>query len=327
MIQIAYTANVKRALPLFITILIAIFSGYFVAKTQTRSQMLQLLASPSTTDQLSGIEMLKNESFDSLSALLNPVLSNNSDASRAAQNLLVKRAFHEDRLDDLQTLEIDRKLYETALWWNNETVYKKINFDIEFNPSPWVEKLLAWYPSTYKPTTYTDLVDLPVRDRDGSVLLTVLAINKYAPQKIDPLIHAWEKDYNFERQKAAVLLSTLRNLPFPNISTQNESLATLTRIITENNFQLAWRALHRENGSIDPDVALVAMIIDQDRFMPILIETAQKNLWTHPEHPILIAKTFFGDIANRIPFELLENKETREKWWSLFACGLLQEGG
>jgi len=327
MIQIAYTANVKRALPLLLTIIAAIFAGFSVAKSQAHSQMRKLLASQSTIDQLSGIEMLQHESFDSLASLLNPILVNNSVASRAAQNLLVKRAFQEDRIVDLQSLEIDRELYESALWWNSEIDLTEHQIQFNFEPSPWVAKLLAWYPSTHNSTTYPDLISLPVRDRDGSVILTVLAINRIAPEKIKTLIQEWEKDYDLERQKAAVLLSMLRNLPFPNISTQNESLATLKRIITENNFQLAWRTLHRKNGTIDPDIALAAMIIDKDRFMPILIETAQKNLWEHPEHAVLLAKAFSSDISSQIPFKFLENKETREKWWTLFACGLLQEGG
>ena len=173
--------------------------------------------------------------------------------------------------------------------------------------------------------TYPDLVSLPVRDRDGSVVLSVLAINELASHKSRALIQAWEKDYDLERQKAAVLLSAIQGLPTLDIKTQNESLATMQKIINENNYKLAWRALHKSDGTIDPDIALAAMIIDQERFMPILIKTAQHDKWAHPEHAIIIAKTFSKEIANQIPFALLENHKTRQKWWTFFSCGLLQE--
>ena len=51
----------------------------------------------------------------------------------------------------------------------------------------------------------------------------------------------------------------------------------------------------------------------------------KEDKWTHPEHAILIAESFKPNITNQISFELLKNTETRQKWWSLFACGLLQE--
>ncbi len=325
MIRIAYTVAVKRLLPFLFTIIIAVFAGFFIANYQTQSRILQLLTSPATTDQLRGIELIKESTFDELVPLLEPILKNNSDASEVAQRLLVKHAFQENRIPDLEGISIDSELYESALWWNNERDNQTLPLDIDINPSPWIEKLLAWYPSMHKETTYHDLVSLPVRDRDGSVVLSVLAINKLASQKTETLIQEWEKDYDLERQKAAVLLSAIQGLPTLDIATQNESLATIQKIINENNYKLAWRALHKSDGTIDPDIALAAMIIDQERFMPILIETAQCDQWAYPEHAIIIVNAFSNDIANQIPFDLLKNDKTRQKWWTLFACGLLQE--
>lgn len=321
-----YTASMKRFIPLFLTIVIAGIAGFIVATNQKKSLATSLLASSTVTDQLRGITLLKSSSFDELQVQLVQIIETGTDSAKLAQNLLVQRAFQEDRIDELRGIGIDSDLLEAALWWDKEyQIPKYLNLDIQMNPSPWIEKLTAWYPSTNQPASYPDIVDLPVRDRDGSVLLSVLAIHTFGSQRIRSVIQEWEKDYDLERQKAASLLSALSELPQPRISSQNESLATIQAIINEDDFQMAWRALHRPNGSIDPDVALAAMIVNQERFLPILIDTAMQNQWTHPEHAILIAKTFYADISNRIPFALVQNKDTRQKWWSLFACGLLQE--
>lgn len=325
-LSVRYTANMRRFTPLLLTIVVAVVAGFIVATNQKSSLATSLIASSSVTDQLRGISLIESLTFDELQQKLNPILDTETASSIAAQQLIVKRAFQEERINDLQNIGIDDDLYNAALWWNSETKNPNGNIlDININPSPWVEKLLAWYPSTHQPATYLGLAELPVRDRDGSVILSVLAIHEFATQRIESLVEVWEQDFDLDRQKAAALLCALRSLPQPSISTQNESLSTIQTIIKENDVLLAWRALHRSDGTIDPDVALAAMIVNQERFMPILIESAKQNLWTHPEHAIIIAKTFSSEIANQIPFALLENKETRQKWWSLFACGLLQE--
>jgi hypothetical protein len=321
-----YTANMKRLTPLLLTVIIAGIAGFYVATYQQKSLATTLLASPTVTDQLRGMTLLEQSSFDELQELLVSIVPTGTDSAKVAQQLLVQRAFQEGRIHDLQEVGLDRDLYEAAMWWNSEfQTPKEIGIDIHMNPSPWVLKLSVWYPNTHSPATYPDLIQLPVRDRDGSVLLSVLAIHQFGSEKTEALIQAWEKDYDLERQKASALLSALHELPQPKISLQDEALVTIQAIITEGDFQLAWRTLHRTDGSIDPDVALAAMIVDQKRFLPILIDSAKQNLWTHPEHAIIIAKAFCGEVANQIPFSLLENKDSRQKWWSLFACGLLQE--
>jgi hypothetical protein len=324
----AYTTNVNRLLTLPLTIVVAVFVGFIVASNQTQAYIDRLISSPSVTDQLRGISLLTNASFDTLNLKLCSILNDKSTASKKAQELLVTRAFQENRIDELQYLDIEDELVEAAVWWDTPRE-KRMPFPqivIEgFNPSPWVMKLMAHYDSSHSPAWFPDLARLPLRDRDGSVLLSVLAINNIAPQKIEELIEAWSIDYDLDRQKAAVLLSAIRNLPPPSVSEQNETITTLQTIINEKDIELAWRAMHKSDGSINPDIALAAMIVNQEKFTPILIETAKEDKWTHPEHAILIAESFKPNITNQISFELLKNTETRQKWWSLFACGLLQE--
>jgi len=318
----------KRIIPFLFTVVIAISIGFVVATKQKNATIRRLLSSPSTIEQMKGIALIEHVSFNELKSHVTPLLANNSDASTLAQQALVKKAFEENRIQDLQGLPIDPNLYEAALWWSNPTkepeLTKKIVFK-EFNPSPWMMKLMSHYKLLHGGATYPDLLKLPIRDRDGSVLLSVLAIENVAPQKIESLLEAWSFDYDIDRQKAAILLAAMRGLPQPIVSNQDESLSTIQNIIVKENVELAWRTLHRSSGNVDPDIMLAGMIIGQEKFTPILIKSVQDGKWTHPEHAILIAETFFPEITNQISFELVKNPKTRQKWWALFSCGLLKE--
>ena len=156
-------------------------------------------------------------------------------------------------------------------------------------------------------------------------MLAVLAIDNIGVQQMDPLVQVWSSDYDLERQKAAVLLSALSSSPLREIPTHNTSLATLQTIINDQNYQLAWRSMHNEDGTINPDIALAAMLVDQEKFLPVLIETARNHRWTHPDHPVVLARRFVPHVASKISSKYLKNDESRRKWWTLFACGLLVE--
>jgi len=326
----AYTATVKKVLTLSLTICIAVVVGFIVSSHQRSAHIDRLISSPSITDQLRGISMLTHASYDELKKKIMVVCDKNTDASIAAQRLLVKRAFEEDRIHDLKDIPIDKELYDSALWWNASHEERPPHPTIvlkTLNPSPWVSKLMAHYDTMHQSASYPNLLSLPIRDRDGSVLLSVLAIENQAPEKIDNLIDAWSLDYDIDRQIAAVLLSSMRNSLPPNVSAQHETLNTIQAIIREKNIELAWRTMHRKDGTIHPDIALAAMIVNPSRFAPILIETAQQGKWKHPEHPILIAESFLPSITNKISAQNRHNPVSRQKWWSLLSCGLLQKEG
>ncbi len=315
----------KRLIPLIMTIGIAVLAGYYFAQHKKNNLILKLISSTSVSDQLLGISLLQSASFDEVHEILSPIIETESDASDKAQQLIVSKAFQEERVSELKHVNIDAELFEAAIWWSQRSGSTDVELEIEFPPSPWIKKLLALHPFHDQSPSYEEIVELPVRDRDGSVVLTVLAIYQTAPQNIENLVLEWDADIDLEKRKAALLLRALMSLPLPESSSEIESLHTIGVILQDEDFQLAWRAMHREDGTIDPDVALAALIIDKERFIPELIQSAKQQLWTLPEHPIVLAKTFSSSIADQIPFEFLENKETRKKWWSLYACGLLQE--
>ena len=297
-------------------------------------QLSHLLNSDSVTDNLSAIGQLENYSFDQLQTCLLTILSKQSDASVAAQSLLVKRAFKEGRINDLNPHTIDDDLYEAVMWWashDRQTLqqsrvqqYQQIAVDAQ--ASPWIRRLAALHCSDITDSTFEDLISMAPHDRDGSVLLTVLAIDRHIHQeKVKPLIERWGNSYDLELQSAAILLAGCTQHPIPTISTSNDYLATISRICDERRVGLAWRSLHREDGMINPDVALAGLIIDQDQFITILIDSARAGLWSHPEHPVELARRFAPQVTEFLPSTLLEQEGSRDKWWSLFACGLLKE--
>lgn len=297
-------------------------------------QLTHLLHSESVTDNLTAIGQLNNASFDRLQTLLLPILSKQGDASIAAQSLLVQRAFKEGRIHDLDRHTIDGDLYEAVKWWtssdrqplqqDNTQQFQQIAIDAQ--ASPWIRRLAALHCSDITSSTLEDLTSMAPHDRDGSVLLTVLAIDRHMHQEqVRPLIERWGNSYDLELQTAAVLLAACTQNPIPTLSTSNEYLATISTICIEKQITLAWRALHRNDGTINPDVALAGLLIDQDRFLPILVDSAQAGIWSHPEHPVELARRFAPHVSALLPVTLLEDEGTRDKWWSLFACGLLKE--
>ena len=324
-----YTAIVKHAssISLACTIVVAVIAGFYIAKQQRDARILRLLSSPTTTDQLAGIEAVQKASFDKLVSVCTPILQNNNDASIAAQNLLVARAFAENRLQELESVAISRELLDAASWWNTNPPLQHPTTIRSTPPLASSINHLSRFMELEEPPAFDDLIEMPIRDRDGSVLLAVLAIEKFATtEQLQQLVSTWSLDYDLERNKAAVLFAAFLDTKTTSSHTSNNELAGLRAVCNEKSHALAWRMMHYDDGTINPDIALAGMLANKDKFLPILIETAIENNWKHPEHPVVIAMRFAPNVANRIPTDLLRNDETRTKWWSLFACGLLLEG-
>jgi hypothetical protein len=333
----SYTAVVKHltTVSIVLTVLAAIGAAIFVTTREAENDRLaKLLRSDSITDNLAAVELLEHHSFDTVLLRLKPILNTQSEASIKAQSMLVSIAFKEDRIDDLDPQFIDDDLYDAALWWVSETHQNDPQFDsitfqhiaIDAEASPWIRRLAALHCKTITSSTQEDLISMAPHDRDGSVLLTVLAIDRHIPNEMLPsLIDTWANSYDLELQIAAILLASLSDNTIPEIASSNSFLATISTICSEKHEALAWRSIHLENGMIRPDIALAGLIVDESRFLPILIDSARAGLWVHPDHPIELARRFAPKVSALIPSALLNQEESRDKWWSLFACGLLQE--
>ena len=80
---------------LIITVLFAVIAGFFVARQQKTNRIISLLESPATTDNLSAIKLLQGTPFEQLVEFLTPLIGRGTDASIAAEELLVSQAFLE----------------------------------------------------------------------------------------------------------------------------------------------------------------------------------------------------------------------------------------
>ncbi len=333
----SYTAVVKHrtTVSIFITILAAIGTAIVMTNREAEDNRLtQLLRSDSVTDNLEAIALLEHYSFDSMVLQLEPLLITQTDATDKAQSLIVARAFKENRVDDLDPHFIKTDLYESAMWWASKdqqsqqtadvTPFEQIAIDAE--ASPWIRRLAALHCTSITTSSLEDLISMAPHGRDGSVILTVLAIDRHIPEEQLPmLIERWSNSYDLELQVASILLASLRGTAVPEISSSNSYLTTISTICTEEHGTLAWRSMHKENGMIHPDFAMAGLIVDNNRFMSILVDSARAGLWIHPDHPVELARRFAPEVTELLPIDLLEDEVSREKWWSLFACGLLKE--
>ena len=314
-----------------IIITIAVFFSVWIShKNMKEIEIQTLLSSSSTIDQLSGIEKVKNESFASLVTRLTHLLGDDPEVTTSASKALVLMAFRESCVDKLETLQIDQALFEAAKWWESartEVSYKLNQTDLacDIEAAPWLRRLASLHCEALEEKCIDSLITMPLRDRNSSVLLATLAIDKHI--EVDEkqlLITSWQRSIDSDQRKIALLLQGMANLPIESLDSEPQ-IQTLATILREKNASLAWRTLHQADGLIDPDFALAGLIADRNWFMQILIRTACENRWQHPEHAVELARSFAPDIIRVIPDSLLAKGETRKQWWNLVSCGLLLE--
>ena len=310
-----------------ITIIIATICGAWIShKNTVETEIRTLLTSSSTIDQLAGIEKVKDESFDSLVRRLTPLLESDENVSKRASQLLVKSSFREDCVDKLNHIPVDLALYEAAIWWNSKRTEVSNNpidcaVACDANVKPWLRRLASLHCEELDLACKQALVTMPIRDRDESVLLATLSIYKLATLAD---VETWSESVDSDKRKIYCLLQGLHHKRIE-YSDSDPQVKQLTQIINEQDAQLAWRSMHTRDGIINPDIFLAGLVVDTDMFIQILIESAQANVWQHPEHPVELARTFMPKITNALPASLLLSSEDRAKWWNLFTCGLLTE--
>jgi hypothetical protein len=323
-----YTGVVKQYSSItFASVLcLSVIAAFIVSNEQQKKQTKRLLSSSSIKDQLDGIEQVKNEPLDFLIDLLSPFLESKNEASDLAQETLIAGAFKQERLKDLNNLNVNRELLEAAHWWKTKPKIQTIpKILVDQNVSAHITHL-AWFLGIEDAPTFSMMTKLTKNGTGRSVLISVLTIEKFGTSvQIQDLIKTWSTDYDLDRRKAAILLGVLIGSTTEPIQSQIEELSTLQTVCLEMKIELVWRTMHNEDGTINPEIALVGMLANKDVFFPVLLDSVSDGLWAHPEDPIALAFHFAPEIANRIPFELLKGEKTRLKWWTLFSCGLLLE--
>jgi len=224
----------------------------------------------------------------------------------------------------LDHVQINPTLLASAKWWyakktSSSTDLEKCALACDEETTPWLRRLAALHCDSLDSACLNELRTMPLVDRDGSILLSTLALHKHSPPSETS---KWIVSIDIDQRKIAILLQGLarekirHNDPDPMVQ-------HISKILTDKSGILAWRSMHLPNGLINPDIFLSGLIVDQKGFLQLLIESAQENLWQHPEHPVELARIFVPEITNILPESLLLSPEERVKWWNLLACGLL----
>lgn len=312
---------------LAITIIIAAISGAWISHQKVTDENMQaLLSSPSTIDQLNGIEKVKHDSFDSLIIKLAPLLQGDIRVVNAASNTLVQSAFRESRVHELENLQLKPTLLSSAQWWNSKRTRvppnpTQLQLACEVEVAPWLRRLASLHCQTLDPSCAKALTTMPLRDRDGSVLLATLSMHKHTKHI---RISSWTNSIDSDQRKVSLLLHGLANETIEHADS-DPHLQHLTNILSNKSRILAWRSMHQHDGYMNPDIFLAGLIVDSPGFLQILVESVTENLWQYPEHPVELARAFAPDVVKFLPETMLVTSEDRVKWWNLFACGLLLE--
>ncbi len=314
-----------------ITIIVAVICATWISQKKSEEATIQsLLASNSTIDQIAGIEIVAHESFKDLVARLTPLLGVEPKVTKSASNAIVLAAFRESCVDKLGGLRIEPALLEAARWWDSSPIVvptdpKQHDLACDDEAAPWLRRLASLRCATLDTKCIESLTTMPLLDRDASVLLTTLAIQKHIDiSSQQAIIRSWRTSVDSDRRKVAVLLQGVVNSAAAP-SDSNPKVATLSRILHSGDVSLAWRTLHRSDGSIDPDTAFAGLCVARHKFLNILVETAKEDQWRHPEHAVELARAYAPDVILYLPNSMLADKESRTRWWSLVACGLLLE--
>jgi len=314
-------------LSLAITIIFSAIGGAWISHQKVTEKNIQvLLSSPSTIDQLNGIEKVKHESFDSLVVRLSPLLQGDVRVVNAASNTLVKCAFRESRIDELEKFKLDPALLASVKWWrsNKNSIPPnptQLKLACEVEVAPWLRRLASLHCQSLELACAKALTTMPLRDRDGSVLLATLSMHKHTKHV---RITSWNNSIDADQRKVSLLLQGLENETIEHTDS-DPHMQHLANILSNKNGVLAWRSMHQDDGFINPDIFLAGLIVDNGGFLQLLVESATDNLWQYPEHPVELARIFTPEVVQFLPDTMLGTIEDRVKWWNLFACGLLLE--
>ena len=309
------------------SIIVASILGAWISFKNADEKMIRtLLSSPSTIDQLAGIEKIKGEPFDATVERLTPLLSGDKIVAYRASEVIVQRAFADSCVEELRFIQINPALCDAALWWNSIKTNVPLNpthhaIACERSAAPWLRRLASLRCDSLDVECLSELATMPLRDRDGSVLLATLAIHKHG---LNTLTDLWSKSIDIDQRKIAMLLQGLASKHIAQTDA-DPVVQTLITIMNEQNGPLAWRTMHKRGGIVDPDVFLAGLIVDRDRFLLALLETAQSGRWNHPEHAVELARAFAPRVVSYLPESLQNEPKSRKQWWDRFACGLLLE--
>ena len=316
---------IRFSLTLSFTITLAVCCAFFLNDRKSESTVSALLQSRSSIDVLMGISLTKDLSFDTCKQLLIPLMQNHPEYLSACEEVLITVASSEIRHEELIALPISTDTKNALSWWvsrsqeNNEQ-----SIPIPSGSTPWLFRLTALQHDNVPPEQVKLLIDLPHHDRDGSVVLAALCIDKFIDednrkQVINQLLNSTDSD----EVVTGLLLSSVSPEHQLKYDTHSGVTSAISNVIKTKDKILAWRMLHNPDGSINPNIMFLCLAISKDEFVNSLIESAMNEKWTHPEHPIELAKRFYPIQTHRLTKHGLSTVKSRQDWWQKFKCGYL----
>ena len=321
---------IHRSVTIGIIILTAVYAALILKAGKGVASIRNLLNSSSELDVKEGIKQSKQLHYDVCKPLLTPFILEGSKYTTQCEDVLIEIAFRDGMVRDLNFGGLTTPMNEVLRWWLTENTHlQEVSEPIPEESKPWLLRLWSLQQEEIDVQTLLAINTTPFHDRDGSVLIAVLALHKHTPLQersatMASLLDALDSD----DVRAGLLLSEIWNEPIDDKRfNNNDELNTIVSVLQSRDTALAWRTLHNEDGTIRPDQMLAGLIVNPVELLPLFIESAFNEQWQHPEHAIELARWIRPSIAQRLPTQGLTTVKSRLDWWRKFKCGYLIEQG
>ena len=319
-----------RSVTLGLIVLTAVYAAVILNVEHETDSIRTVLQSNSELEVSEGIEQSKQLHYDECKVLLTPLINQDSKHTALCEDVLIEVASRDGRILDLHSGGLTTTTNDALQWWvANPPRLQSFSEPIPEDASPWLTRLWSLQQHEIDDETLLSLNSMPFHDRDGSVLLAVLALNKHTPlQERSATTTSLLNSIDRDELLAGLLLSAIWNekIEAKRFSNDDE-LSTVASILQSKDTALAWRTLHNDDGTIRPDQMLAGLLMNQDEFVPLLIESAIAEKWQHPDHAIELGKWIRPAITERLPTQGLTTVKSTLDWWRKFKCGYLIEQG
>ena len=319
-----------RSVTIGLVMLTAVYAAVILSTENDAAEIKTLLQSSSELDVKKGIKQSKRLHYDVCKPLLVPLIEQSSKHTTQCEDVLIELASRDKRVLDLKVGGLTTEMNDVLRWWlNSPPQLKESSEPISENSSQWLMRLWSLQQEELDIQTLLAINTTPFHDRDGSVLLSVLAINKHTPlQKRIATTASLLGALDSDDVRTGTLLSAIWGYTIDQFQpSMNDELMTISKVLQTRDTALAWRTLHHEDGTIRPDQMLAGLIISETEFLPILIDSAIGEQWAHPEHAVELARWIRPSITQRLPTKGLTTVKSRLDWWRKFKCGYLIEQG
>ncbi len=319
----------QRSVTISLTLILAVIAAVTIHTKDANDSVHALIESKSSIDVQRGIARANELSFDECKKLFVPLLLKHPEYASDCEEIIIPLACMERRQQELHELPLSSEMLEALAWWcSSANRYAQTPAPMPEDITPWLYRLAALQQNELSIDRTKKLTEMPMHDRDGSVIIAALCLDKFlqdgerkriTKQLLDSTDH--------DDVLTGLLLSCLSDDTNVTANAVSPEVHTISTILATKDERLAWRTLHNEDGTIQPNQMLVCLKLNRNAFTDKLIESAQSQQWAHPEHPIELAKRFYPLVTSKLPTQGLSTVKSRADWWQKFKCGYLMYQG